>query len=156
MSGIESSKREDPAPGQKGVTMSRARQGPKEELTVQQDQFVRMEANGYSSPDIIKAIWGISKGEEGYHSAECKLSRWRKHPKYTETWMDEVRKNDFGDYVKARATLRRSMDDSDKWLAMQSAVNVMSTAGKRIYGQEDNTVHVQIEGMPDIGSPEED
>lgn len=132
-----------------------ARQGPKAELTVQQDQFVRMEANGLSSPDIIMKLWGISKEDEGYHAAECRLSRWRKHPKYTEIWMDEVRKNDFGDYVKARNTLRRSMDADDQWLAMQSAVNVMSAAGKRIYGQEDNTVHVQVEGLPEIGSPDD-
>lgn len=132
-----------------------ARQGPKADLTVQQDQFVRMEANGLSSPDIIKALWNVSKGEEGYHALECRLSRWRKHPKYTDIWMDEVRKNDFGDYVKARATLRKSMDADDQWLAMQSAVNVMATAGKRIYGQEDNTIHVQVEGLPEIGSPDE-
>ena len=132
-------------------------QRPKAELTVQQDQFIRMEANGLSSPDIIKAIWNVSPGQEGYHALECKLSRWRKHPKYTETWMDEVKKNDFSDYVKARKRLRNFIDEGDdKWLAMQSAVNVMSAAGKRIYAMEDSTVHVQIEGMPDIGSPEEE
>ena len=131
-----------------------ARQGPKAELTVQQDQFVRMEANGISGPDIIKALWNASPEDSNYHAYECRLSRWRKHPKYTEVWMDEVRKNDFGDYVKARKTLRKSMDDPDHWLAMQSAVNVMTTAGKRIYGNEDNTVSVRIEGLPDIGSPD--
>ena len=133
-----------------------ARQGPKADLTVQQEQFVRMEANGLSSPDIIKALWNLEAGDPGYHSMECKLSRWRKHPKYTEVWMDEVRQHDFGDYVKARKTLRKSMDDDDKWLAMQSAVNVMNTAGKRIFGNEDNTVTVRIEsGMPDLGSPDQ-
>ena len=125
-------------------------------LTVQQDQFVRMEANAMSTPEIIMKLWGISPGEKEYHSKECVLSRWRKLPQYTDVWMDEVRKNDFADYVKSRKTLRKSMDDSDKWLAMQSAVNVMSAAGKRIYGQEDNTVHVEISGMPDIGSPDDE
>ena len=133
-----------------------ARQGPKAELTVQQDQFVRMEANGLSSPDIIKALWNLNPDDPGFHSMECKLSRWRKHPKYIETWMDEVKQHDFGDYVKARKTLRRSMDDPDKWLAMQSAVNVMNTAGKRIFGNEENMITVKVEGLPDIGTPETD
>ena len=132
-----------------------ARQGPKAELTVQQDRFVRMEANGLSSPDIIKALWNLNPGDPGFHSMECKLSRWRKHPKYIETWMDEVKKADFGDYVKARKTLRKSMDDSDKWLAMQSAVNVMNAAGKKIFGNEENMITVKVEGLPDIGSPDE-
>jgi len=126
------------------------------ELTVQQDRFVRMEANGLSNPEIIKEMWGLSKGDDGYHAKECILTRWRQHPKYVEVWKDEVRKNDFGDYVKARKTLRKSMDDSDKWLAMQSAVNVMNTASKRIYSDEDNTVHVKLEGMVDLGSPDQD
>lgn len=126
------------------------------ELTVEQDRFVRMEANGMTSPEIIMELWGLQRGDPGYHNMECKLTRWRKHPKYIETWMDEVKKADFGDYAKARKTLRRSMDDSDKWLAMQSAVNVMNNTGKKIFGIEENTVTVKIEGqIPDIGSPDE-
>ena len=127
-----------------------------ENLTVEQEKFVRMEANGISRQEIIKALFGIEYNADGYHAAECKLSRWADHPKYEEVWKDEVRKQDFGDYTKARRTLRRSMDDSDKWLAMQSAVNVLNNSGKRIFGDDDKTVHVQIEGMPDIGSPDDD
>lgn len=128
------------------------------QLTVEQDRFIRMEANGFTTPEIILKMWGIKEEDDPrlYHSYECKLSRWRKHVKYEETWKDEVRKHDFGDYSKARRTLRRSMNDDDKWLAMQSAVNVMNTAGKRIYGTEENTVNVQITGMPDLGSPEQE
>jgi len=133
-----------------------ARQGPKAELTVQQEQFVRMEANGLSSPDIIKALWNLEKGDKGYHSMECKLTRWRKHPRYEETWKDEIRKQDFGDYALARKTLRRSMKDEDKWLSMQSAVNVLNNSGKRIFGAEENAVTVRIEGLPDIGSPDDE
>ena len=125
-------------------------------LTADQERFVRMEANGYSREEIILELFGIPHNGEGYHAAECKLSRWSDHPKYEETWRDEVRKQDFGDYTKARKTLRRSMDDSDKWLAMQSAVNVLNSSGKRIFGSEENTVHVQIEGLPDLGSPDQE
>jgi len=134
-----------------------ARQGPKVELTVQQDQFVRMEANGLSSPEIIKALWGLEKGQEHYHSMECKLTRWRKHPKYTETWLDEVRKADFADYAKSRSTLRKAMNDygEDKWLAMNAANSVMSATGKKIFGNEEATFTVKVTGMPDIGSPDD-
>ena len=125
-------------------------------LTAEQDRFVRMEANGMTTPEIILALWGMKKEDDPktYHNMECRLSDWRRHPKYEEVWKEEVRKQDFGDYTKARRTLRRSMDDGDKWLAMQSAVNVLNNSGKRIYGSEDNTVTVQISGMPDIGSPD--
>ena len=126
------------------------------ELTVDQERFVRMRANGMEYPEIIKELFGLQKGDEGYHSYECRLSRWSKHPKYEEVWKDEVRKQDYGDYALARVTLRRSMkDQSDKWLAMQSAVNVMNNSGKRIFGAEENAVTVRIEGRPDLGSPDQ-
>ena len=127
-------------------------------LTAEQDRFVRMEANGLTSPEIILALWGMKREDDpkAYHNYECKLSRWRDHPKYEEVWKDEVRKQDYGDYTSARRVLRRSMhNDKDAWLAMQSAVNVLNNTGKRIYGSEDNMVTVQISGMPDIGSPEQ-
>ena len=124
------------------------------ELTVDQERFVRMEANGFITPEIIWELWKVKKDDENYHAYECKLTRWRKHPKYAETWKDEVRRQDYSDYTKARKTLRKSMDDSDKWLAMQSAVNVMNTTGKRIYADEDTAIRVEITGMPEIGSPD--
>ena len=133
-----------------------AAQRPKPELTAQQERMVRMEANGLSSPDIIKELWGLEKGDPGYHSYECRLTRWRKHPKYEEIWKDEVRRNCFGDYVKAQKTLRKSVDSKDEWLAMQSAVNVIGNAGKRVFGNEDNSVTVQVSGMPELGSPDQD
>lgn len=132
-----------------------ARQGPKADLTVQQDAFVRMEANGLSSEEIIEKLFGLHPEDHGYHSMECKLSRWRKHPKYTETWMDEVRNSsDFKDYSKARRTLRKSMDDPEKWLAMNAAINVLNDSGKRIFGTDGSTVTVKIEGGSfDLGTP---
>ena len=126
-------------------------------LTVDQERFVRMEANGITSREIIFELWGMKEEDDpkAYHNLECKLSDWRKHPKYEETWRDEVRKQDFGDYSLARKTLRRSMKADDQWLAMQSAVNVLNNSGKRIFGAEENAVTVRIEGLPDIGSPDD-
>ena len=125
-------------------------------LTVDQERFVRMEANGITSREIIFELWGMKEEDDpkAYHNLECKLSDWRKHPKYEEVWRDEVRKQDFGDYSLARKTLRRSMKADDQWLAMQSAVNVLNNSGKRIFGAEENAVTVRIEGLPDIGSPD--
>ena len=129
------------------------------DLTVEQDRFVRMEANGMTSPEIILELWGLKREDDPreYHNYECKLSRWRDHPRYEEVWKEEVRKQDFGDYTAARRVLRRSMNqEKDGWLAMQSAVNVLNNSSKRIYQAEDSAVTVKIEGLPDIGSPDDE
>ena len=133
--------------------MAASKQRP--ELTAQQDQFVRMEANGIPTQEIIMNLFGVKYGDPEYHACECKLTRWRKHPMYEKVWKDEVRKQDFIDYTYARRILRKSMNnEKDGWLAMQSAVNVLNNSGKRIYADEDSAVTVRIEGMPDIGTPD--
>ena len=33
-------------------------------LTVDQDRAVRMEANGYTTPEIILAIWGLKEADD--------------------------------------------------------------------------------------------
>ena len=129
----------------------------KAELTVPQEKFIRMEANGIPTPDIIKEVFGVDADDPGYHACECKLSRWRKLPDYERVWKDEVRKIDFADYTAARRVLRKSMNTSDDgWLAMQSAVNVLSSSSKRIYADEDSAVTVRIEGLPELGTPDSD
>ena len=128
-------------------------------LTPQQDRFVRMEANGWTTPEIILEFWGMKREDDpkAYHNLECKLSDWRHHPKYEEVWKEEVRKQDYGDYTEARRTLRKTMrNEKDQWLAMQSAVNILNNSGKRIFGAEENTVTVNIQGMPDLGSPDQE
>lgn len=127
-------------------------------LTVDQEKFVRMEANGYTSAEIILELFGLTKEDDPkeYHNREAQLSRWRQHPKYEECWKDEIRKQDFSDYSLARKVLRKGMRADEPWLAMQSAVNTLNNSGKRLFRDEENTVTVQIQGSIDLGSPEQD
>lgn len=129
----------------------------KDNLTVTQEQFVRMDANGMTTPEIIEALWGKKKGDPDFHALECKLTRWRKHPKYEEVWKDEVRKQCFSMMSEGLKTIRKQMkDDSQPWLLNKAANDAISFAGKKIYGNDENTVTVNIQGMPDIGSPDDD
>lgn len=128
-----------------------------DKVTVQMDKFIRMEANGASRQEKLKEVFGIeSMDDPKVHAADLKMSRWRKHPMFDTIWKDEVRKQDYGDYVTARQVLRKSMkNEKDGWLAMNASVNVLNQANKRIFGADENTVTVQIQGMPDIGSPDD-
>ncbi len=85
------------------------------------------------------------------------MSRWRKHPMFDQIWKEEVRSQDYADYTEARRVLRQGMrQDKDGWLAMNSAVNALSNANKRLFHDEDSAVTVKIEGLPDIGSPDDE
>jgi hypothetical protein len=128
-------------------------------LTVQQDKFVRMEANGYTTPEIIMELWGMKEADDpkAYHALECKISRWRKHPAYLETWKDEVSANVCVKLMnKGLKKIMHQMDADEQWLANKAANDGVNFARARIFAEEDRMVTVQIDGMPEIGTPDQD
>ena len=47
------------------------------------------------------------------------------------------------------------MREKDDWLQNKAANDLLNYGKQQIYGDEEKTVHVQIDGMPDIGSPDD-
>jgi hypothetical protein len=118
-----------------------------------------MEANDATREEKLKEIFGIDMATataREINNADATMSRWRRHPAYDIAWKEEQRTWDFRDYAKAKIVLRNGMKQkSDPWLAMNSAVNTLSTATKRIYHDEDSEYTVKIEGMPELGTPDD-
>lgn len=130
---------------------------PKNRCPTVIERFIRMEANLCSRSERLEKLFGITdpKNDPRTKAADDKMYRWRKHPMYDEIWKDELSLQDYEDYSEARQVLRKCMKADDKWLAMNSAINVISNGNKRIFQDDQSTVHVQFEGMPEIGSPDD-
>lgn len=123
-------------------------------------QLAVMEANNCSREEKLKDIFGIdvkTGDPRDIHNADCTMSRWRKTPQFETAWKEEQRSWDFSDYSLARSVFRKAMkQDKDQWLAVNSAVNALSQANKRLFRDEDNAVTIKFEGsMPEIGSPDD-
>ena len=133
---------------------------PEDKLTRDIAKLAVMEANSASREEKMRAIFGIDMAtatEKEIHNADCKMSRWRKHPMFDQAWKEEARRWDYEDYILARQVFRKGMkQDKDGWLAMNSAVNALSNANKRLFHDEDTAVTVKIEGLPEIGSPDDE
>ena len=133
---------------------------PKDKAPVKIDQFARMEANMVSREEKIRTLFGVdinTATDREINKCDDTMSRWRRHPMFDEIWKDEVRTQEYADYTEARRVLRQGMrQDKDGWLALNSAVNALSNANKRLFHDEDQSVTVKIEGLPDIGSPDDD
>ena len=130
----------------------------KQPLTAQQELFVRMSAQGKSRPEILKAVFDIdieTTPANEVKNADNKLSRWRKHPDFEAVWKDEVRAILYGCTSEAIQTIRKQMREKDDWLQNKAANDLLNYGKQQIYGDEEKTVHVQIDGMPDIGSPDD-
>ena len=85
-----------------------------------------------------------------------KMFRWRNHPDYHKEWLAAF-KEQWGDILTdAVAVVQEGLvDDQLPWRRTQHANLALAYGTKILVGEEEKTVHVQIEGMPDIGSPED-
>jgi hypothetical protein len=132
---------------------------PKDRCPAPIERFIRMEANLCSREEKLRELFGITdpKNDPRTGAADVKMCRWRKHPMFDEIWKDELARQDYEDYSTARQVLRDSMrQKKDKWLAMNSAVNVINNGNKRIFKDDQASVRVTVEGMPDLGSPDQE
>jgi len=126
----------------------------------QQELFVRMEARGESREDIMKAVFDIdihTASANTIHNADSKMSRWRKYPFYEQTWKDEVKRVLYASTGEAVKVIKKQLRNEDQpWLQNKAANDLLNYGKSQIYGDEERTVHVQIDGLPDIGSPDDD
>jgi len=127
-------------------------------LTADQERFIRMSAQGCSRKEIIKTIFGMdieTAPENEVHNIDNKMSRWRKLPEFETIWKDEVRSILYGCTSEAIQTIRKQMREKDDWLQNKAANDLLNYSKQQIYGDEEKTVHVQIDGLPEIGSPDD-
>ena len=128
--------------------------------TAQQELFVRMEARGESREDIMKAVFDIdlqTAPANIIHNADSKMSRWRQYPFYESTWKDEVKRVLYASTGEAVKVIKKQLRNENlPWLQNKAANDLLNYGKSQIYGDEERTVHVQIDGLPDIGSPDDD
>jgi len=133
---------------------------PLDKVPVKLDKFIRMEANSCTREEKLRVIFGIdmrTATARQINNADATMCRWRKHPLYDAIWKDEISRQDYSDIAESLQTIRKHMrQDKDGWLSMNSAVNLLSQSSKRVYRAEENTVNVQITGLPELGSPDDD
>ena len=129
-------------------------------LNAKQELFIRMTARGEPRADILKAVFDLDVATapaNEIHAADSKMSRWRSLPEFEGIWKDEVKQVLYGCTSEAVKVIRKQLRSDDvPWLQNKAANDLLNYGKNQIYGDEERTVHVQIEGLPDIGSPEEE
>lgn len=132
---------------------------PQDGLTAKQELFARMAARGESRADIMRDVFGLDlklSDPKAVHAADAAMHRWRKLPQYQAVWSDEVRTVLMRYTGKALRKLENLADSNQEWVQMQAINTILSYGKQRIFGDEQNAVHVTIEGMPDLGSPDQE
>ena len=134
----------------------------KQPMTAQQELFFRLSAQGKTRPEIFKAVFDVDLKntdltDKEIHNIDAKLSRWRQMPEFETIWKDEVKSILYGCTSEAIQVIRGQLRRNDQlWLQNKAANDLLNYGKSQIYGDEERTVHVQIDGLPDIGSPDDD
>ena len=132
---------------------------PRQPLNAKQELFIRMTARAESRKDIMKDVFDIdidTAPQNVIHAADSKMSRWRSLPEFDSVWKDEVRTVLKACSSEAISIIRDQMRSEEGWLRNKAAMDLLNYGKGQIYGEDDKTVHVQIEGLPEIGSPDQE
>ena len=89
------------------------------------------------------------------NAIDVKMSRWRKLPEFESIWKDEVKQILYGCTAEAVQVIKGQLRSDQGWLQNKAANDLLNYGKGQIYGDEERTVHVQIDGLPDIGSPDD-
>lgn len=131
---------------------------PRQPLNAKQELAIRMTARGCTRPEIMKAAFGIdldTATEHEIRAADSRMVRLRKRPEFESIWKDEIRQVLISAAGSAYKVLKNQLNDEKQpWLANKAANDLLNHGRPQIYGAEENTVNVRIEGLPDIGSPD--
>jgi bisphosphoglycerate-dependent phosphoglycerate mutase len=129
-------------------------------MTAKIENFIRMEARGESADDILREIFHIDPDNcdpKVKANAYQQMYRWRHRPDADAIWQDELKATVRRRVPYAMSRILRQIDSDTEWLANKAANDVMLLAGKvGIVKNEETALKVEISGMPDLGSPDDE
>ena len=129
--------------------------GRKDLLQAWQMTVAELMFQGYNNEEIIAAVW---PNADTKCKKESKRRMLRKLPE-SEPFMDYYRSiiNRWGIQCLGPAykKIREQLDSDKEWLANKAANDIINQSKGIVTGADENTVVVKLEGMPELGSPDE-
>ena len=134
---------------------------PFKPLTAQMENVIRAEARGESRSEILEKYFGLPPGSDPkkIHNADCRWSDWRKRPDYKAIWADELSIRVRRRVPGAISRIDTQVDNENDWVANKASNDIITLAKALgiIQSEADNaTIKVQIEGLPELGSPDQE
>lgn len=135
-------------------------------LAAWQMQAADMTFQGCSDDEIIKLLWPFYPEDHPNldreaalkkHNASCrgKLNRLRKDKKFLEYYQSLITEWSVHSVGRALTKLSSQIDSDQPWLANKAANDVLTRGIKLVGLDDENTITVRVEGMPELGEPED-
>ena len=160
---MRSSSKGAPGCAQGGDKMAKITTGSTFGLNARQATAARLMAEGHKLDtnfvqacgfDIRKEDNPAEVSEYKYLKARKVIYGWMRLPGFAECYRAIVREIVMPSYGRALNRIDQQIDDANPWIAQGAAREVLQRYGPAIMGEDDQTVTVKIEGMPEIGTPD--
>ena len=134
--------------------------GAKYRITKDQFQAIKLLSEGWTYDRIAMCIFDVTDGNGGLDTdklrkARERLREWFKNPKINNAYKEYIVDMVMPSIPKSIQRLTAQVDSEKEWVANKAANDILREFKGVIFGEEDKTVHVQIEGMPEIGEPDD-
>ena len=128
-------------------------------MTAKIENFIRMEARGEPADDILRQVFHLDPetcSNTEKNRAYQQMYRWRHRPDANAIWQDELKAVVRRCVPNAANRIKSQINSNTEWLANKAANDVITLAGRiGVIQNEETALTVQVTGMPDIGSPDE-
>lgn len=110
---------------------------------------------GMTDREIIHELWPDKTDEKGIRACQQRLKRLRQNEKFQEYYRSLVQEWSVHHVGKAFNKLVEQIDSNQPWLANKAANDVIQHSKQMLTGMDDGTMVVKIEGMPELGTPDD-
>ena len=131
-------------------------------ITRQQLVAVQLMAEGKSLDDIAICCFdccsedGATVDQAKLRKAKAKLVQWRRSEKVQSAYKALLLEGMMPAIAQASQKLVQQISDPQGWLANKAANDVLTRFMPQLFHEESNTITVRVEGMPELGVPDND
>lgn len=131
-------------------------------ITRQQLQAVQLMTEGKTLDEIALVCFdcrtedGATTDEAKLRKAKAKLAAWRRSEKVQAAYKALLLEGMMPAIAQAANKLVQQISDPQGWLANKAANDVLTRFMPALFDEESNTITVKVEGMPELGVPDND
>lgn len=125
-------------------------------LTRQEMKICKLAFEGVPDGEIADEIFGKSMDRKECYNKREKVKRILLRPHVQEKFREMMREQALLDVGHGLKKLREQTENESGWLANKATNDLLNRMWPMVMGEEDKAVVVKIEGMPQLGTPDQE
>lgn len=121
-----------------------------------QVKAAEMMFRGMKDEEIVRELFRTGDDEKKIRTGKDRLRRLRKNEDFQEYYRTIITEWSVHNVGRALNRLSTQIDDKNPWVANKAANDILNQSKKLTAGNDENSIVLKFEGMPELGEPGED